>query len=244
MPKPDEPKVARTYNQDHKARKYAKGRRRVSVYVAWSYPAEKSNRRSPAVLDNRFSTMTEVRRVVLAPCLRGAAMGPAAWFQQGIGAGRSNCSSGRGCRSSASSRKSPRGTPSPCSSASDQAGFAAPARRTGAGRHGHAVRLLWSGSHGHGAGARTGRDRGCPRVPRTRRDLPRHRPSPRRRSVGGPTGTPDGIPAPRRRAGPEATALRHALHARARGTGSGSGSRIDGVCAPRSTSRKTVVSLR
>ena len=81
MPKPDEPKVARTYNQDHKARKYVKGRRRVSVYVAWSYPAEVN--RSPAVLDNRFSTMTEVRRVVW-PAYEGPQWGPLR-FQQGIG---------------------------------------------------------------------------------------------------------------------------------------------------------------
>lgn len=55
------PKPARTYNQNHTPRKYAKGQRRVSIYVAWSYPAEAS--RDPAELDNRFSTMTEVRRV-------------------------------------------------------------------------------------------------------------------------------------------------------------------------------------
>jgi hypothetical protein len=49
----EEVKVAWTYNQDHKARQYAKGRRRVSAYIAWSYPAEAN--RNPAVLDNRFS---------------------------------------------------------------------------------------------------------------------------------------------------------------------------------------------
>src|SRR5215207_731611 len=56
-----ETKVARTYNQNHIPRKYRPGRRRVSIYVAWSYPAEAG--RNPAELDNRFSTMTEVRRV-------------------------------------------------------------------------------------------------------------------------------------------------------------------------------------
>ena len=54
-------KTARTYNQTHVPRKYAPGRRRVSMYVAWSYPAETG--RNPSELDNRFSTMTEVRRV-------------------------------------------------------------------------------------------------------------------------------------------------------------------------------------
>jgi hypothetical protein len=52
---------ARTYNQIQIPRKYSKGRRRVSVYVTWSYPGETN--RDPAELDNRFSTMTEVRRV-------------------------------------------------------------------------------------------------------------------------------------------------------------------------------------
>jgi hypothetical protein len=56
-------KTARTYNQTHVPRKYAPGRRRVSMYVAWSYPAEAG--RNPSELDNRFSTMTEVRRDVL-----------------------------------------------------------------------------------------------------------------------------------------------------------------------------------
>ena len=32
--------TARTYNQDHVARKYSKGHRRVSVYVAWTFPGE------------------------------------------------------------------------------------------------------------------------------------------------------------------------------------------------------------
>ena len=54
-------KTARTYNQNHAPRKYSKDRRRVSVYIAWSYPGEAN--RDPRQLDNRFSTMTEVRRV-------------------------------------------------------------------------------------------------------------------------------------------------------------------------------------
>lgn len=54
-------KHARTYNQNHIARKITPGKRRLSIYVTWSYPAEAG--RNPAELDNRFSTMTEVRRV-------------------------------------------------------------------------------------------------------------------------------------------------------------------------------------
>jgi hypothetical protein len=71
---------ARTYNQDHRPRRYAKGRRRVSVYVAWSYPGEAN--RDPRELDDRFSTMTEVRRVTW-PDYEGPAWGPMG-FQQSI----------------------------------------------------------------------------------------------------------------------------------------------------------------
>src|SRR5262245_47704095 len=53
---------ARTYNQTHIARKYTAGKRRLSIYWAWSYPWE--SQRDPAALDNRYSTMTEVRKVV------------------------------------------------------------------------------------------------------------------------------------------------------------------------------------
>ena len=51
----------RTYNQSHVPRKYTGGKRRVSIYWTWSYPWESN--RDPSVMDNRFSTMTEVRRV-------------------------------------------------------------------------------------------------------------------------------------------------------------------------------------
>lgn len=53
--------LVRTYNQDHVARPYTQGRRRFSIYWTWSYPWEAN--RDPAELDNRYSTMTEVRRV-------------------------------------------------------------------------------------------------------------------------------------------------------------------------------------
>jgi hypothetical protein len=52
---------ARSYNHLHRPRKYAPGKRRVSVYWTWSYPWESN--RDTTELDNRFSTMTEVRRV-------------------------------------------------------------------------------------------------------------------------------------------------------------------------------------
>jgi hypothetical protein len=52
----------RTYNQVHIPRPATPGRRRFSVYWSWSYPFESN--RDVAVMDNRFSTMTEVRRVL------------------------------------------------------------------------------------------------------------------------------------------------------------------------------------
>jgi hypothetical protein len=51
----------RTYNQINVPRKYTSGRRRFTIYWTWSYPWEAN--RDVAELDNRFSTMTEVRRV-------------------------------------------------------------------------------------------------------------------------------------------------------------------------------------
>jgi len=53
----------------------------VSVYVSWSYPAEAN--RSPAELDNRFSTMTEVRRVAW-PAYEVPRFADPLQFQQGI----------------------------------------------------------------------------------------------------------------------------------------------------------------
>ena len=55
------PQPPRTYNQNHAPRKYTPGKRRVSIYWTWSYPWEAN--RNTSELDNRFSTMTEVRRV-------------------------------------------------------------------------------------------------------------------------------------------------------------------------------------
>ncbi len=51
----------RTYNQLNVPRPYKIGQRRFSVYWTWSYPWESN--RDVTELDNRFSTMTEVRRV-------------------------------------------------------------------------------------------------------------------------------------------------------------------------------------
>ena len=53
---------ARTYNQTQLPRKYAPGKRRFSIYWTWSYPWESN--RDITEMDNRFSTITEVRRVL------------------------------------------------------------------------------------------------------------------------------------------------------------------------------------
>jgi hypothetical protein len=52
----------RTYNQTHRARKHTSGKRRMSIYWTWSYPWE--SQRDTAAMENRFSTMIEVRRVL------------------------------------------------------------------------------------------------------------------------------------------------------------------------------------
>ena len=52
---------ARTYNQSHTPRAHTGGRR-ISIYWTWSYPWEAQ--RDPASMENRFSTMTEVRNVL------------------------------------------------------------------------------------------------------------------------------------------------------------------------------------
>ncbi|NRD50139.1 hypothetical protein [Corallococcus exiguus] len=71
----------RTYNQNHAPRKYSRSHRRVSVYTSWSYPGEAN--RNPAEMDNRFSTMTEVRRV-LWPNYESPQWADPRRFQQGI----------------------------------------------------------------------------------------------------------------------------------------------------------------
>jgi len=71
----------RSYNQIHSARKQTPGRRRVSVYVSWSFPGEAN--RDVAELDNRFATMTEIRRAEW-PGWEGAEWSGVTLFQQGI----------------------------------------------------------------------------------------------------------------------------------------------------------------
>jgi hypothetical protein len=73
--------LPRTYNQFHSPRKLTPGKRRVSVYVTWSYPGEAN--RDVTEMDNRFSTMTEVRRVAW-PEYESPQYGDPGHFLQGI----------------------------------------------------------------------------------------------------------------------------------------------------------------
>jgi hypothetical protein len=72
---------ARVYNQSHAPRPYTPGRRRVSIYLSWSYPGEAN--RNLAEMDNRFSSMTEVRRVAW-PAYEVPRFADPLQFQQGI----------------------------------------------------------------------------------------------------------------------------------------------------------------
>jgi hypothetical protein len=71
----------RIYNQVHVPRKYTAGRRRFSIYISWSYPAEAN--KDLTQLDNRFSSMTEVRRVGW-PVFEKPEYASPLTFQQGI----------------------------------------------------------------------------------------------------------------------------------------------------------------
>jgi hypothetical protein len=74
--------MARTYNQTHSPRKYEKGHRRVTIYNSWSFPGEAN--RNTAEIDNRFSTITELRRVEW-PNWEAPEWSSPNNFQQGIG---------------------------------------------------------------------------------------------------------------------------------------------------------------
>ncbi|WP_437717653.1 hypothetical protein WMF45_15325 [Sorangium sp. So ce448] len=75
--------LGHAYNQTHTPRKYAPGRRRFSVYISWTYPGEAN--RDVTELDNRFSTMTDVRRVAW-PTYETPQYSDPLRFQQGIAA--------------------------------------------------------------------------------------------------------------------------------------------------------------
>ena len=75
------PETIPAYNEPHAARPFTKGKRRTSVYVSWSYPGEAN--REITGLDNRFSTMNEVRRVGW-PVFEAPRYSDPRQFQQGI----------------------------------------------------------------------------------------------------------------------------------------------------------------
>ena len=156
---------ARTYNQNHIPRKYTAGKRRLSIYWTWSYPWESN--RDPAAMDNRFSTMTEVRRVAWpdyetpewdaaqfpAGDRRYAGTVPPLDAQLPEHRRRGHRSPGR---------RVPADRPG---------GLQAADRRAGPGRHRHADGVR-PRSPRFRAGGRTGGSRGHPRVAQAGRHLP------------------------------------------------------------------------
>src|SRR5207249_4712936 len=62
-------------------RRHTPGNRRFSIYISWSYPGEAN--RDVTELDNRFSTMVEVRRVGW-PAFEAARFADPLLFQRGI----------------------------------------------------------------------------------------------------------------------------------------------------------------
>ncbi len=73
--------LGRTYNETHVPRRHTPGNRRFSIYISWSYPGEAN--RDVTELDNRFSTMVEVRRVGW-PAFEAARFADPLLFQRGI----------------------------------------------------------------------------------------------------------------------------------------------------------------
>src|SRR5438093_12660754 len=74
-------RLGRTYNQTHVPRPYTPGKRRFSIYISWSFPGEAN--RDVTELDNRFSTMLEVRRVGW-PAFEAPRFSDPLLFQRGI----------------------------------------------------------------------------------------------------------------------------------------------------------------
>ena len=73
--------LGRTYNQTHVPRRHTPGKRRFSIYISWSFPGEAN--RDVTELDNRFSTMLEVRRVGW-PAFEAPRFSDPLLFQRGI----------------------------------------------------------------------------------------------------------------------------------------------------------------
>jgi hypothetical protein len=73
--------LGRTYNQTHVPRRYTPGKPRFSIYISWSYPGEAN--RDLTEMDNRFSSMVEVRRVGW-PAFEAPRFADPLLFQRGI----------------------------------------------------------------------------------------------------------------------------------------------------------------
>ena len=198
--------TGRTYNQNHVPRPYTPGKRRFSIYWTWSYPWEAN--RDPTELDNRFSTMTEVRRVAWPSFEKPE------WdkmnFLQGI-AGTLELFH----RSTLAFQQivgETTGHPVAVYQRIDQAGYKLPIDETDPRGHGHADGLR-PGPPRLRAGGRAGGNRRHPGVARAGRHLPAPGAASRRRLHRRHEAAPDGVQASRRRARAAPAALRpvHAL---------------------------------
>ena len=183
----------RTYNQVNVPRKYTAGRRRFTIYWTWSYPWEAN--RDVAELDNRFSTMTEVRRV------GWPRYETPEWserqFLQGI-AGTLELFHLSTVRFQNIVGEAT-GHPVVVYQRIDQAGQRLPLERTGPRRHRYDDGLR-PGSHDHGTGGQRGRNRSGSKISDAGGDLSDDRPAPRCRRVERSGRTPNGIYPPWRSA--------------------------------------------
>ena len=211
----------RTYNQVNVPRKYVAGRRRFTIYWTWSYPWEAN--RDVTELDNRFSTMTEVRRV------GWPRYETPEWseqqFLQGI-AGTLELFHLSTVRFQNIVGEAT-GQPVVVYQRIDQAGQRLPLERTGPRRYRHHDGLR-PRSYDHGTGGKRGRNRGGSQISDARGHLSSDRSASRRRRIQRSGGASNGISAPRRSLGSQAATLRplHALPheglGRARGESMGS----------------------
>ena len=146
--------LGRTYNQTHVARPYTPGKRRFSIYLAWSYPGEAN--RDVTELDNRFSTMTEVRQV-------GWPFFEAPQYADPVQLPAGNCRHTRavlsGLREVPAGRRRGYRASGGVVPAHRPGGQQTPARRARTRRHGYAAGVGF-GPYGHRAGSRSGGNRG------------------------------------------------------------------------------------
>ena len=220
----------RTYNQINVPRKYVAGRRRFTIYWTWSYPWEAN--RDVTELDNRFSTMTEVRRVGW-PRYETPEWS-AREFLQGI-AGTLELFHLSTVRFQNIVGEAT-GHPVVVYQRIDQAGQRLPLSEASSRRHRYDDGFR-SGPHDHGTGGQRGRNRGGSKISDAGGNLSADRTASRCRRVQRSCGAPNGIRPPWRSLGSETATLRPVHAFPYEGTGRALW-RIDGAYAPRARRRQ------